>query len=170
MVQNRARSSDAQTAANDGKPYSVSGKIDKNYNYNYRQYLKKRCMIADYDNTGGRQRSARVTSSSQHVLEAPCCTTDCSGTHRPSTVLTYKRNNWGFRKQGAVDNNLYIATKKVFANPCCDGVIESDRDTNRPVTPEPPNPPVDAQTPAKEEVEVPNPPIKSKEGGALKKR
>ena len=121
MIQNRAASSLEQTARNNGKPYSVSGKIDRNYNYNYRQYLKKRCMIADYDNrSGGRQRSAvKYPPSSQHVLEAPCCTTDCSGTHRPSDILTYKRSNWGFRKQGAVDNSLYIATKKVFANPCC---------------------------------------------------
>ena len=218
MVQNRAASSPEQTAANGGKAYSVSGKIDKNYNYNYRQYLKKRCMIADYDNTGGRQRSARVTSSSQHVLEAPCCTTTCckcvhyatyrmswqttptsaitlydangnsgviqgsasssttfkmdcvlfaetdngnpylwdnpsaSGSevgkfvallsvqhggchdpkhHTPSDILTYKRSNWGFRKQGAVDSSLYIATKKVYANPCCAGEARNiDRDIN----------------------------------------
>jgi len=268
MVQNRARSSDAQTAANGGKPYSVSGKIDKNYNYNYRQYLKKRCMIADYDNTGGRQRSARVTSSSQHVLEADCCTTTCckcvrtqvisgngslwggtgpiigaeyfqgleSGTvygiltaavsggdtgtdtatfqmqdckssfrpgggpaifavldshsnfrpganssfhdkrchplHRvgPSDILTYKRNNWGFRKQGAVDSSLYIATKKVFANPCCEGKLETDRDATDPVTPEPPNPAAEEQIATKkEEVEVPRPPVLAKEAGGLVK-
>jgi len=210
MIQNRAASSPEQTARNNGKPYSVSGKIDRNYNYNYRQYLKKRCMIADYDNrSGGRQRSAvKYPPSSQHVLEANCCTTTCckcihyatyqiswntnnstasdtlydaygnSGViqgpsgeittfkmdcvlfarsngnpflwndvadigdqpaaakfiallsvrhgachdpkhHIPSDILTYKRSNWGFRKQGAVDNSLYIATKKVFANPCC---------------------------------------------------
>jgi hypothetical protein len=276
MVQNRAASSPEQTAANGGKPYSVSGKIDKNYNYNYRQYLKKRCMIADYDNTGGRQRSARVTSSSQHVLEAPCCTTtcckcvrtqkvsggnngllppsaiagwvglpiigaeysqlqggvnvygvliaaavsstfdvvdtatfqmlDCQSSFRagppsivnvlgaassfritgsadtpqdaycpephktPSDILTYKRNNWGFRKQGAVDSSLYIATKKVFANPCCAGKLETDRDTNRPVTPEPPNPPAEEQIATKkEEVEVPRPPVLAKEAGGLVK-
>ena len=38
MIQNRAASSPEQTARNNGKPYSVSGKIDRNYNYNYRQY------------------------------------------------------------------------------------------------------------------------------------
>ena len=213
MIQNRAASSPEQTARNNGKPYSVSGKIDRNYNYNYRQYLKKRCMIADYDNrSGGRQRTVREpSSSSQKVLEAPCCTTTCCkciyyATYkmywngRPfkldtplydaygnsgviqgpsgeittflmdcvlfaqsngysylwndvtnigdtssavakfdkllsvrlggccdgdpnsckySDILTYKRSNWGFRKQGAVDNSLYIANKKVFANPCC---------------------------------------------------
>ena len=40
-------------------------------------------------------------------------------TTHPSDILTYKRSNWGFRKQGAVDNSLYIANKKLFANPCC---------------------------------------------------
>ena len=48
-IQNTARSSPAQTARNGGVPYRVSGKIDKNYNHNYRQYLRKRCRLASYD-------------------------------------------------------------------------------------------------------------------------
>ena len=254
MIQNRAASSPEQTALNGGKPYSVSGKIDRNYNYNYRQYLKKRCMIADYDNrSGGRQRSAvKYPPSSQQVLEASCCTTTCckcvhyatyqmdwdtnatgdtfydahgnsgqvhgpsgeittfkmdcvlfaladnggpylytekggdvvakfgtllsvrfggcheQGSHIPSDMLTYKRSNWGFRKQGAVDNGLYIATKKIYANPCCAGKLETDRDPNNPVTPEPPNP-QDQNQPKKEEVEVPRPPVLAKEAGKVAK-
>ena len=50
MIQNRAASSPAQTAANGGVAYRVSGKIDKNYNYNYRQYLLRRDVcIGDSD-------------------------------------------------------------------------------------------------------------------------
>jgi len=51
-VQNTARSSPAQTARNGGVPYKVSGKIDKSYNHNYRQYLRKRCKLAYYDQKG----------------------------------------------------------------------------------------------------------------------
>jgi hypothetical protein len=69
-----------------------------------------------------------------------------------------------------VDSSLYIATKKVFANPCCAGKLETDRDTNRPVTPEPPNPPAEEQIATKkEEVEVPRPPVLAKEAGGLVK-
>ena len=58
MIQNRAG--------------GVSGAIDRNYNYNYRQYLKKRCKIADYDNrSGGRKKE--VVDSNKRVLKAPCC-------------------------------------------------------------------------------------------------
>ena len=266
MIQNRAASSPEQTALNGGKPYSVSGKIDRNYNYNYRQYLKKRCMIADYDNrSGGRQRSAvKYPPSSQQVLEASCCTTTCCkcvhyatyqifwaqnnpgsrpsahdilqdaygnrgtiieanddtatfqmdcvlfalrgdgapylylypkkggddvakfgtllsvrlggchepGSHIPSDMLTYKRSNWGFRKQGAVDNGLYIATKKIYANPCCAGVLETSKEYKPgSVTPEPPNPPnpQDQNQPKKEEVEVPRLPVLAKEAGKVAK-
>ena len=258
MIQNRAASSPEQTARNNGKPYSVSGKIDRNYNYNYRQYLKKRCMIADYDNrSGGRQRAVREpSSSSQKVMEAGCCATTCckcihyatyqmswatSGNVKDgetlydaygnsgviqsgaggkittflmdcvlfalddngapflykeqgggavakfgkllsvrlggccdadpnsckySNILTYKRSNWGFRKQGAVDNGLYIANRKVFANPCCAGKLETNGDTNDPVTPNPPNPQNQTQ-PKKEEVEVPRLPVLAKEPGKV---
>ena len=174
MIQNRAASSPEQTAANGGKPYSVSGKIDRNYNYNYRQYLKKRCMIADYDNrSGARQKKAVDPNKPQSVfgLKAPCCS-DCSGSKDAPNAfnLHYKRNNWGFRKQGAVDNGLYIATKKIYANPCCAGKLETDRDTNDPVTPDLPIPnPQDQNQPKKEEVEVPRIPVLAKEAGGFAK-
>ena len=123
MIQNRAASSPEQTALNNGKPYSVSGKIDRNYNYNYRQYLKKRCMIADYDNrSDARQKKAVDSDKPRSVsgLQAPCCS-DCSGSHDAPNAfnLHYKRSNWNFYREGAVDNGLYIANRKVFANPCC---------------------------------------------------
>jgi hypothetical protein len=180
MIQNRAASSPEQTALNGGKPYSVSGKIDRNYNYNYRQYLKKRCMIADYDNrSGARQKKAVDPDKPQSVfgLQAPCCS-DCSGSQDAPNAfnLHYKRSNWGFRKQGAVDNGLYIATKKIYANPCCAGVLETSKEYKPgSVTPEPPNPPNPANPPnpqdqnqlKKEEVEVPRPPVLAKEPGKV---
>jgi len=180
MIQNRAASSSEQTARNNGKPYSVSGKIDRNYNYNYRQYLKKRCMIADYDNrSGARQKKAVDPDKPQSVfgLQAPCCS-DCSGSQDAPNAfnLHYKRSNWGFRKQGAVDNGLYIATKKIYANPCCAGVLETSKEYKPgSVTPEPPNPPNTANPPnpqdqnqlKKEEVEVPRPPVLAKEPGKV---
>ena len=178
MIQNRAASSPAQTKDNSGIPFNVSGKIDRKYNYNYRQYLKKRCMIADYDNrSGARQKKAVDPDKPQSVfgLQAPCCS-DCSGSQDAPNALNlhYKRSNWGFRKQGAVDNGLYIATKKIYANPCCAGKLETDRDPNNPVTPEPPNPPnlpnpQDQNQPKKEEVEVPRPPVLAKEAGKVVK-
>jgi hypothetical protein len=140
MIQNRAASSPAQTAAA-GKAYRVSGKIDRNYNYNYRQYLKKRCMIADYDNrSGGRSKTTPVsTHGGTQVATANCCTTDCSGAaHSPT--LTYKRNNGNFYREGAVANDLYIANKKVFANPCCLG-------TTQPKETSVPNPPIQTVNP-----------------------
>jgi len=106
MIQNRAG--------------GASGAIDRNYNYNYRQYLKKRCKIADYDNrSGGRKKE--VVDSNKRVLKAPCCV-DCPANEVPN--LHYKRKNWKFYGNDAVDNNLYIANKKLFANPsrrvwCC---------------------------------------------------
>ena len=114
MIQNKAASSATQTAANGGIPYNVSGKIDRNYNYNYREYLKKRCRIADYDLKNGRQFIQTVAGNPQRGSQAPCCTTDCSP-GSAATVLTYKRSNWGFRKQGAVDNDLYIAKDKYLS-------------------------------------------------------
>ena len=117
MVQNRGRSSKKQTDANGGRPYNVSGKIDKSYNHNYRQYLKKRCMIASYDRASGRQLSRSTSDDfSTNVFDGACCTTncDCDGSCAPgerANVTTYKRNNWNFRKQGAVDNNLYMTRK-----------------------------------------------------------
>ena len=51
-IQNTARSSPEQTEKNGGVPYKVSGKIDKSYNHNYRQYLRKRCKLAYYDQKG----------------------------------------------------------------------------------------------------------------------
>ena len=174
MIQNRAASSPEQTHRNKGEPYSVSGKIDRNYNYNYRQYLKKRCMIADYDNrSGARQKKAVDPDKPQSVfgLQAPCCS-DCSGSQDAPNAfnLHYKRSNWGFRKQGAVDNGLYIATKKIYANPCCAGKLETDRDTNDPVTPDLPIPnPQDQNQPKKEEVEVPRIPVLAKEAGGFAK-
>ena len=111
MIQNRAASSPAQTKANGGVAYRVSGKIDKKYNHNYRQYLKKRCMLPDYYNaTGAKKKTfSRVTGHNQY--QAPCCGTDCSNGITPptSTNLHWKRSNWGFYKQGAVDNDIYIA-------------------------------------------------------------
>jgi hypothetical protein len=77
-------------------------------------------MIADYDNrSGGRSKTTPVsTHGGTQVATANCCTTDCSGAvHSPT--LTYKRNNGNFYRGGAVSNDLYIANKKVFANPCC---------------------------------------------------
>lgn len=170
MIQNRAASSPEQTARNNGKPYSVSGKIDRNYNYNYRQYLKKRCMIADYDNrSGARQKKAVDSDKPRSVsgLQAPCCS-DCSGSHDAPNAfnLHYKRSNWNFYREGAVDNGLYIANRKVFANPCCAGKLETDRDTNDPVTPNPPNPQNQTQ-PKKEEAEVPRLPVLAKEPGKV---
>ena len=114
MIQNRAG--------------GVSGAIDRNYNYNYRQYLKKRCMIADYDNrSGARQKKAVDSDKPRSVsgLQAPCCT-DCSGTKDAPNAfkLYYKRSNWNFYREGAVDNGLYIANRKIFANPCCAGKLE----------------------------------------------
>jgi len=110
MVQNRGRSSKEQTKAL-GRPYNVSGKIDKSYNHNYRQYLKKRCMIASYDRASGRQLSRSTSGDfSTNVFDGACCTTNCAPGVR-ANVTTYKRNNWNFRKQGAVDNNLYIMKK-----------------------------------------------------------
>jgi hypothetical protein len=140
MIQNRAASSPAQTAAA-GKAYRVSGKIDRKYNYNYRQYLKKRCMIADYDNrSGGRSKTTPVsTHGGTQVATANCCTTNCSGAaHSPT--LTYKRNNNNFYREGAVTNDLYIANKKVFANPCCLG-------TTQPKETSVPNPPIQTVNP-----------------------
>lgn len=92
MIQNRARSSDAQTKDNSGIPFNVSGKIDRKYNYNYRQYLKKRCMIADYDNrSGGRSKTTPVsTHGGTQVATANCCTTDCSGAVHPPPSLLIK--------------------------------------------------------------------------------
>ena len=135
MIQNRAASSSVQTSRNGGKPYSVSGKIDRNYNYNYRQYLKKRCKIADYDNrSGGRKKE--VVDSNKRVLKAPCCV-DCPANEVPN--LHYKRKNWKFYGNDAVDNNLYIANKKLFANPCC-SVTTTAATTSTPA-PQPPQPP-----------------------------
>jgi hypothetical protein len=99
---------------------------------------------------------------------------DCheQGSHIPSDMLTYKRSNWGFRKQGAVDNGLYIATKKIYANPCCAGVLETSKEYKPgSVTPEPPNPPnpQDQNQPKKEEVEVPRLPVLAKEAGKVAK-
>ena len=173
MIQNRAASSLKQTALNGGKPYSVSGKINKNYNYNYRQYLKKRCMIADYDNrSGARQKKAVDPNKPQSVfgLQAPCCS-DCLGSlDAPNAFnLHYKRSNWGFRKQEAVDNSLYIATKRVYANPCCAGKLETDRNPNDPVTSELPNP-QDQNQLKKEEVEVPKTSVLFKEAGKVVKK
>ena len=111
MVQNRGRSSKEQTNANRGRPYNVSGKIDKSYNHNYRQYLKKRCMIASYDRASGRQLSRSTSGDfSTNVFDGACCTTNCAPVVR-ANVTTCKRNNWNFRKQGAVDNNLYMTRK-----------------------------------------------------------
>ena len=132
MIQNKAASSATQTAANGGIPYNVSGKIDRNYNYNYREYLKKRCRIADYDLKNGRQFVQNVAGNPQRGSQAPCCTTDCSP-GSAATVLTYKRSNWGFRKQGAVDNDLYISKRtldKLNICPCppciCEQIVRGD--------------------------------------------
>ena len=129
MIQNRAASSPAQTKANGGVAYRVSGKIDKKYNHNYRQYLKKRCMLPDYYNaTGAKKKTfSRVTGHNQY--QAPCCGTDCSNGITPptSTNLHWKRSNWGFYKQGAVDNDIYIAKRKIFTNhqnPCCCACVQ----------------------------------------------
>ena len=91
-------------------------------------------------------------------------------------TITYKRSNWGFRKQGAVDNSLYIATKKVFANPCCHGVLETSKEYKPgSVTPEPPEPtnppnPQDQNQLKKEEVEVPKTSVLFKEAGKVVKK
>ena len=118
MVQNRA----------DG----VSGKIDRKYNHNYRQYLKKRCRIADYDVKMG---STDYTFNRGVIGSKSCCTTDCSNNTNP--VSTYKRSNWRFRRQGGVDNDLYITQRKLDKLnicPCCpcEQTIRGD--------PSPPNP------------------------------
>ena len=108
MIQNRA----------DG----VSGKIDKKYNHNYRQYLRKRCKLAYYDLKNGRAFASTFDNDSQRGLQALCCTTDCSGGASDySDVLTYKRSNWGFRKESAVDTSLYISKMKYLTrNDCAD--------------------------------------------------
>ena len=144
MVQNRAASSPAQTAANGGVAYRVSGKIDRNYNHNYRQYLKKRCMLSDSDTRKSAAYVFDFGHGSIHVGEKPCCTTDCSG---GTSVTTYKRSNWGFRKQGAVDNDIYISKKGIEAlnsnqlnsnqpcpcSPCiCQQVMRGDPDGGEP--------------------------------------
>jgi len=120
MIQNRAGSSAAQTAANGGVAYRVSGKIDRNYNHNYRQYLKKRCKLPYYDLKGGSTSFVFEPrfGTSVHVGSKRCCTDDCRDFHTgispngtPNQPATYKRNNWTFRRQGAVDNDIYIMKK-----------------------------------------------------------
>ena len=125
MVQNRAASSAAQTAANGGVPFNVSGKIDRSYNHNYRQYLRKRCKLAYYD-----IKNSGQFSFSNHIGTKPCCTVECTcdgGNCTSANIKTYKRNNWGFRKQGAVDNDIYI-TKKLYQglNTCPCLLLEGD--------------------------------------------
>jgi len=116
-VQNTARSSPAQTARNGGVPYKVSGKIDKSYNHNYRQYLRKRCKLAYYDQKGQSSFAFNNINNQNNIGQAACCGTDC-GQH--SNVATYKRSNWGFRRQGAVTANGYIAARGFkTANLCC---------------------------------------------------
>jgi hypothetical protein len=115
MVQNRA----------DG----VSGKIDRKYNHNYRQYLKKRCRIADFDVKMG---STDYTFNRGVIGTKSCCMADCSNNTNP--VSTYKRSNWRFRRQGAVDNDINIAkikyeTKNICLN--CAGIAGGDCDCAR---------------------------------------
>ena len=116
-IQNTARSSPAQTARNGGVPYKVSGKIDKSYNHNYRQYLRKRCKLAYYDQKGQSSFRFNNTNNQNNIGQAACCGTYCG---QYSNVATYKRSNWGFRRQGAVTANGYIAGKGYkTANFCC---------------------------------------------------
>ena len=116
-IQNTARSSPAQTARNGGVPYKVSGKIDKSYNHNYRQYLRKRCKLAYYDQKGQSSFTFNNTNNQNNIGQAACCGTDCG---QYSNVATYKRSNWGFRRQGAVTGNGYIASLGYkAANFCC---------------------------------------------------
>ena len=116
-IQNTARSSPAQTARNGGVPYKVSGKIDKRYNHNYRQYLRKRCKLAYYDQKGQSSFTFNNTNKQNNIGQAACCGTYC---RQYSNVATYKRSNWGFRRQGAVTANGYIASRGFkTANFCC---------------------------------------------------
>ena len=118
-IQNTARSSPAQTARNGGVPYRVSGKIDKTYNHNYRQYLRKRCRIASYDLKGESSFTFPDGDGHKNVGQKGCCTTDCTGDVQ-SNHATYKRSNWKFRKQGAVSDSAYIAAKAfTTSNFCC---------------------------------------------------
>ena len=121
-IQNTARSSPAQTARNGGVPYKVSGKIDKSYNHNYRQYLRKRCKLAYYDQKGQSSFTFNNVNNQNNIGQAVCCGTDCSSNLNKVTasVATYKRSNWGFRHQGAVTANGYIAARGFkTANLCC---------------------------------------------------
>lgn len=122
-IQNTARSSPAQTARNGGVPYKVSGKIDKSYNHNYRQYLRKRCKLAYYDQKGQSSFTFNNTNNQNNIGQAACCGTYCDPKLKPSVttnVATYKRSNWGFRRQGAVTANGYIASLGYkAANFCC---------------------------------------------------
>ena len=116
-IQNTARSSRDQTTRNNGVPYKVSGKIDKSYNHNYRQYLRKRCKLAYYDQKGQSSFTFNNTNKQNNIGQAACCGTDCG---KYSNVATYKRSNWGFRRQGAVTANGYIAARGFkTANFCC---------------------------------------------------
>ena len=118
-IQNTARSSPAQTARNGGVPYRVSGKIDKTYNHNYRQYLRKRCRIASYDLKGESSFTFPDGDGHKNVGQKGCCTTDCTGDVQ-SNHATYKRSNWKFRRQGAVSDSAYIAAKAfTTSNFCC---------------------------------------------------
>ena len=116
-IQNTARSSPEQTARNGGVPYKVSGKIDKSYNHNYRQYLRKRCKLAYYDQKGQSSFTFNNINNQNNIGQAACCGTNCG---QYSNIATYKRSNWGFRRQGAVTANGYIATRSFkTANLCC---------------------------------------------------
>ena len=116
-IQNTARSSPEQTEKNGGVPYKVSGKIDKSYNHNYRQYLKKRCKLAYYDQKGQSSFTFNNTNKQNNIGQAGCCGTYCG---QYSNVATYKRSNWGFRRQGAVTANGYIAARGYkTSNFCC---------------------------------------------------
>ena len=117
-IQNTARSSRDQTQRNNGGvPYKVSGKIDKSYNHNYRQYLKKRCKLAYYDQKGQSSFTFNNTNKQNNIGQAACCGTYCG---QYSNVATYKRSNWGFRRQGAVTANGYIAARGYkTSNFCC---------------------------------------------------
>ena len=104
MVQNRAG--------------GVSGKIDKKYNHNYRQYLRKRCKLAYYDLKNGPAFRPSFNNNPERGSTAPCCTTDCSG-NTQGIYRIYRRNNWGFRKEGAVDTSLYTAKMKYLTKNDC---------------------------------------------------
>ena len=88
----------------------------KKYSFDFRQYLKKHYKDYDfntfglfthkgYDNYLKRDTNILVKTSEQ------CCDfKDCSNypDKCKNPIVTYKRSNWKFKKQGAISNDTYI--------------------------------------------------------------